>query len=84
MGVDLRTYSEGKIGSVWCREDHDFLVAALSKIDRTCIEVWERMREELKGQPMRLDELLTMEPPPPRVDKYTLELPFDSESGLDQ
>ncbi len=84
MSLDLRTYSEQRIGSVWSNEDHAFLTAALTRIDQTCLEVWEQIRKESKFRPLRLSELIALEPPPSREDKYTLDLPFGEDSAPDR
>ena len=40
MKLEMREYSAAKIGQLWTSGDHQFLVAALDRIDQICVDVW--------------------------------------------
>jgi len=77
MSLELREYSAAKVGQVWMSDDHQFLLVALARIDQTCIDIWSQIRSEMRAAPKRLDELLSLEEPPPRGNPDVLDLPFD-------
>ena len=58
MSIDLRNYSEQKIGLVWTEADHQFLMRALAQMDDVCLQVWDQIRREERQRPKRIDELL--------------------------
>jgi hypothetical protein len=64
---DLRQFSFTKIGQTWTSEDHQFLLTALERVDQTCIAVWEKIRAERLTAPKRVDELLSLDPPPSKI-----------------
>jgi hypothetical protein len=61
MALDLRDYSADRVGRVWTREDHEYLLTALERIDQTCVEVWDRIRRETKEMPKRINEILRVD-----------------------
>jgi hypothetical protein len=83
MALDLRDYSVARIGSIWTKEDHQFLLLSLERIDQTCVNVWAQIRREARGEPKRLDELLGLGEPESRLDTNTLDLPFDQQETSD-
>ena len=64
-----------KIGQTSTSEDHEFLVTALRRINQTCIDVWNQIRIETRTAPKRLDELLSIDPEPPRAQSGVGEQP---------
>ena len=77
MTLELREYSAAKKGHIWTSEDHEFLVSTLARIDQTCIDVWNQIRIQTREAPKRLDELLSLDPEPPRGNPDALDLRFD-------
>jgi hypothetical protein len=46
----------------------------------TCLDVWSQIRIETRT-PKRLDELLSLDPEPPRAQSDVLDLPFEELTG---
>jgi hypothetical protein len=77
MSIELREYAAAKVGQVWTSGDHEFLVATLSRIDQTCVDIWSHISQQAREVTKRLNELLSLETGPPRRNPDALHLPFD-------
>jgi hypothetical protein len=47
----------------------------------TYLDVWNQIRIETRTAPKRLDELLSLDPEPPRSQSDVLDLPFGELTG---
>lgn len=78
MTLDLRDHSAARIGSIWAQEDHQFLLRSLERIDQTCVDVWAKIRKEVRDAPKCLNEIVSLAEAKGCVDTETLDLPFDA------